>query len=130
MGFGNLDINTEFLRDDIVVLDRVKGSSTTNYILLGIVQIVDGNKVRLFGIPFFNEKYASSTTSTDSNYWDNPNAHRAYYKALEASPEADAIFYKIMDYEFSGFPPIWWSETATYSGKAIKLKTDKERNTN
>jgi hypothetical protein len=126
MGFGEFDINTAFSRSDIVVLDRVEGSSTTDYILLGIIQIVDGKNVRIFGIPFFKEKYATST-STQTNYWDNPNAHRAYYKALEATPEADAIFEKSMDYEFGGVPPIWWTETATYSGKAIKLRPDKEQ---
>jgi len=117
MGFGNLNISTGLSRNDIVVLDRVEGSSTTNNILCGIIQVVDGDKLRLFGIPFFTEKYTSveNMSSTEG---------RAYYKALEAAPEADTIFYKSMDYEISGLAPLWWTETVTYRGKGITLKSD------
>jgi len=119
MGFGNFGINTEFSRDDIVVLDRVQGSSTTENICLGVVQIVDGDGLRLVGIPFFKEKY---TSFSNEGLWMNSTEHRAYYKALEAAPDADAVFLKSLDYEVSGIPLIWWTETATYSGKGIKLK--------
>jgi hypothetical protein len=121
MGFGTLDIKAEFSRDDLVVLDRVEGSSTTVNILLGVIQIVDDDKLRLFWIlPFFREQYAAGfyMTSTED---------RAYYKALEAAPEADSVFTKSMDSERSGVPLIFWVETATYRGKAIRLKADQER---
>ena len=121
MGFGNFGINTELSRDDIVVLDRVEGSSTTENICLGLIQIVDGDGLRLVGIPFFKEKYSSLC---NRGIWMSSTEQRAYYKALEAAPDADAVFYKSMDYEVSGIPLIWWTETATYTGKGIKLKAD------
>ena len=119
MGFGNFGIETDLSRGDIVVLDRVQGSSTTESICLGAVQIVDGDNLRILGIPFFKEKYSSLF---NKGIWMNSTERRAYYKALEAAPDADAVFYKSMDYEFSGIPLIWWTETATYTGKGIKLK--------
>jgi hypothetical protein len=118
MGFGNLNISTDLSRNDIVVLDQVEGSSTTDNILCGIIQFVDGDKLRLFGIPFFTEKYTSFEIGMSST------ERRAYYKALEAAPEADTVFYKSMDYEISGLAPLWWTETVTYRGKGIKLKSD------
>jgi hypothetical protein len=121
LGFGNFGINTEFSRDDIVVLDRVQGSSTTESICLGLIQIVDGDGLIIVGIPFFEGKYSSLC---NKGIWMNLTEQRAYYKALEAAPDADAVFYKSMDYEVSGIPLIWWTETATYTGKGIKLKAD------
>lgn len=121
MGFGNFGIRTELSRDDIEVLGRVEGSSTTESILLGLIQIVDGDKLKLMGIPFFTEKCISFS---NESFGFNPTQHRAYYKALESAPEADVVFNKSMDYERSGIPLIWWTETVTYKGKAIKLKSD------
>ncbi len=65
--------------------------------------------------------------------WKNPNAlspwfpntaSRAYYKALEAHPEADAVFCKDYEREEVGIPWLFHTETVTYKGKAIKLKAD------
>jgi hypothetical protein len=121
MGFGNFSMNTQLSREDIVVLDQVEGTSTTDFILLGLIQIVDGKELRLLGIPFFREKYTGG-------FWINSIQHRAYYKALAAAPEADAVFHKSTDYEYGGIPLIWWSETAYYHGRAIRLKSDTEQN--
>jgi len=121
MGFGNFGIETDISRDDIVVLDRVQGSSTTESICLGAVQVIDGDNLRVLGIPFFKEKYSSLC---HKGIWMNLTEQRAYYKALESAPDADAVFYKSMDYEVSGIPLIWWTETATYTGKGIQLKAD------
>jgi hypothetical protein len=58
-------------------------------------------------------------------FWPS-TADRAYYKALGAVPEADAVFYKSMDREHDGIPFIWTSETVTFRGKALRLKSDEE----
>lgn len=113
-------INPEIPRDAYEVLDTVEGTSTTDSILLGLIQVVDGDKLRLLGIPFFEEQY------TFSSGYPGLTAARAYYKALSATPEADAVFYKSMDGGNSGIPLLWTSETVTFRGKAIKLKTDQE----
>jgi len=115
-----ITINPEITRDAIEVLDTVEGTSTTDSILLGLIQVVDGNKLRIIGIPFYKEQYTFS-----SGYF-GLTAARAYYKALSATSGADAVFYKSMDSEHSGFPLLWSSETVTFRGKAIKLKTDQE----
>jgi hypothetical protein len=107
MGFGNFNIITDFSREDIVVLDRVEGASTTDSILFGIIQVMDGKDLRLF--------------------WSADSAGQAYHNALLAAQEADTVFYKSMDYEFRGIPLIWWTETYTYKGKGVKLKADSER---
>jgi len=129
MGFGGFDMEAELDRDDIVVLDRVEGTSSTTTVLgipgtaIAIVQVIDGDKYRVFGIPFFKDKYVWKTpgellpgTST---------ASRAYYKALEAHPEGDAIFCKSQEREVGGVPGIYHTETVTWKGKAIKLVSDR-----
>ena len=121
MAFGGLNIETDITRSDIVVLDQVEGSSTTTSVCLGIIQVIDGDKLRLFWIfPFFVEKY---TPLADGDWITT--ASRAYYKALENAPEADAVFCKSWDREQSGNPLLWGKETVTFKGKAIKLKSDK-----
>jgi hypothetical protein len=121
MGFGALTIETQIGRDDIVVLDRVEGSSTLTSILFGTVQIIDGDKVQLLGIKFFKDKYT---------YWDQSQGlfaqcvNRAYYKALEAAPDADAVFHKSLDHEDGGAPLLWETKAVTVKGKAVKLKSD------
>ena len=42
MGFGNFEIATAFSKDDIVVMDRVTGTSDTLSIFCGLIQIIDG----------------------------------------------------------------------------------------
>ena len=122
MGFGSFDVNTQLSRGDIVVLERVEGTSTTKSILFGAVQIVDGDNVKVLGIPFFTDRY----TCVRTDPCRVTTADRAYYKALEATPEADAVFYKTMDREGSGIPLLWETETVTFSGKAITLKPDQQ----
>jgi hypothetical protein len=118
-----MDLETQINRDDIVVLDRVEGSSTQTTIL-GIINVIDGDKLQILGIKFFKDKF---TYFKDSNSWvRSPQcADRAYYKALEAAPEADAVFTKAMDNEEGGIPFLWSTKAVTFRGKAIKLKADK-----
>jgi len=120
MGFGSLYLETQLSRDDIVVLERVEGTSSTESILLGIVQVIDGENWKILGIPFFEEKY----TCVRIDPCVVGTEDRAYYKALEANPEADAVFYSTMDRQSSGIPILWNTETVTFSGKAIMLKAD------
>jgi hypothetical protein len=120
LGFGSLNLEADITRADIVVLDRVEGSSSNTSILFGLIQIIDNDKLQLFGIKFFKDKY----TYFKDSVWANP-VDRAYYKALEAQPEADAVFVMSMDNEDSGVPIICETKTVTFRGKAIKLKADK-----
>ncbi len=119
MGFGNFDIRAEISRNDIEVLDRVEGTSTSST-YLGVVEIVDGNKLKLFGIPFFKERF----TPCGLEHLYITTEDRAYYKALEAAPQADVVFFKSMDNEIDGIPVIWGTKSVTFSGKAIRLKAD------
>jgi hypothetical protein len=102
--FSNFSIRAELTRDDIEVLNRVAGTCSTKNIFFGVIQIVDDKDLKLF--------------------WSADTDERAYYRALNAAPDADAVFYKSMYSEWDGIPPIVWVNTVTYTGKAIKLKTD------
>ena len=123
-----IQINPEIPRDAIEVLDTVEGTSTTDSILLGLIEIIDGGKLRLLGFSFFPDQYTYFGSYPGTNvFFEEPStADRAYYKALRAAPDADAVFYKSMDRKHIGIPILWTSETVTFRGKAIKLKTDKE----
>ncbi len=102
--FSNFSIRAELQRDDIEILNRVAGTCSTKNIFFGIIQIVDGRDIRLF--------------------WTADTNNRAYQRALNATPEADAVFYKSVYSEWEGIFPIVWIDTVTYTGKAIQLKTD------
>lgn len=123
IGFGNFDIQTTLSRDDIVVLERVEGTSETESILLGTVQVIDGENLKILGISFFKDKF----TCVKSDPCLPEAEDRAYHKALEATPEADAVFYKTMDRENGGIPLIWETKKVTFSGKAVTLKADQPR---
>jgi len=124
MGFGQMNIYSHIERGDIVVMDRVEGTSDSVKILCGLVEVVDGNKVALLGIKFFKDKYV-----LQKGFLGLPESasvqNRAYYVALEKTPDADAVMQKAVVIEHSEFPLIYSKDTATYSGKAIKLKSDK-----
>lgn len=116
LGFGNLNIEAQLDREDVVILGTVEGESKTVSILLGLIQIIDDDKLRLFGIKFFKDKYVWGTL--------NPTASRAYYKALAAHPDADAVFQKSWEREESGTRLLYFEETVLFRGKAIALKSD------
>ncbi|MHC4472167.1 MAG: hypothetical protein ACYTDY_09300 [Planctomycetota bacterium] len=133
MGFSGVGIDTKLDRSDIVVLGRVEGESTVTSILGGLFATIDGNKQRIFGIKFFKDKYTSM--KPEGNLMTNPLGildfiapvsvdERAYYKALEAHPDADAVFAKSMSNEESGFWPFFTTQTVRFQGKAIKIKED------
>jgi len=120
MGFGSFDVKTQLSRDHIVVLERVEGTSETDSLLLGTIQVIDGEKLKILGIPFFKDKYTCVKVDPCLVRTED----RAYYKALEATPEADAVFYKTMNRESGGIPLLWETETVTFSGKAFTVKPD------
>jgi hypothetical protein len=121
MWFSDVSIETQLDREDVVVLDTVRGDSTITSVLFGLIQIVDEDKLQLFGIKFFKDKY--TYFQGYSGMWRSV-ADRAYYKALEAHPDADAVLIKSMDHEDEGIPLIYYTKSITYKGKAIKLKAD------
>ena len=102
--FSNFSIRAEITRDDIEVLNSIAGTSSTKNIFFGVIQIVDDKDLRFF--------------------WTADSNKRAYQRALNAAPDADAVFYKSMYSEWEGIPPFVWEDTVTYTGKAIKLKAD------
>jgi hypothetical protein len=49
---------------------------------------------------------------------------RAYYKALAATPDADAVIPKAFTKQSSGFPLLYSEQEATFTGKALKYKSE------
>lgn len=121
MGFGGVQIETKLSRDDIVVLERVEGTSETESIAFGAIQVIDRDKMKILGIPLFNDRF----TCLRENPCLPKTEDRAYYKALEGTPDADAVFYKTMKRETGGIPLIWEKEAVTFSGKAFTIKCDR-----
>lgn len=127
IGMGSLNMDAELTRADLVVLDTVEGRSSTQRILFGAITIIDGSKLRLFGISFFTDKY---TYFQEPGFlgmlFGGPDAEdRAYYKALEQQPDADIVLVKSMDRERGGIPLIFSTSEVTFRGKAMKIKADK-----
>ena len=119
---GLVNINLE--KGDYTMLASVKGSSTVKSYVLGIVQIIDGTDVCvLWMFKNFEDQYS---------YLD-PNAilhlgvsvaDRAYYKALAAAPDADAVIPRAMVMQASRFPLFYSEQEATFTGKALKYKSE------
>jgi len=126
-------------RSDFVVLDRVEGVSNTQT-FFWIIQVVDGSGVQLFGIKFFEDQYAYEPIQQVfgplgviffpftmlSNLFNDKTEERAYYKAMAKVPDADSILRRSITVEQTGIPIVYHSRTVKCSGKAIKIKTDKE----
>lgn len=119
-------------RTDYSVLKKVKGESYTESYLAGLVQIVDGKTILFWCIKDFDEEYAGIPGIMSSPLAALPmlgpsTSTRAYYKALQKSPEADMVIPKSCVYKQRiGFPLIYSKETVVYTGKAIKIKSDDE----
>ena len=129
LGFGRLDMQVSMSRGDIEVLETAEGSSSTESYLGGIVKIIDGEHLQVLGIKFFEDRYTRilpgdplQVLQTGGGFLDK-TLGRAYYRALTAHPEADAVFLKSIDFATWGIPLIYTRKTVTVRGKAIKLKS-------
>jgi hypothetical protein len=111
-------------REDVVALKPVAGDSTETAILVGVIRIIDGSKVQVLGIKFFNDQTARLPGWRGCFPCGHAGEGRAYYKALAAAPEADGIIERSVTWEQSGFPLLFWTKKTTFQGKAVKLKPD------
>jgi hypothetical protein len=129
MGFGGVSAEIGLERDDIEVLHSVKGQSTILSIFGPIVQIIDDTDMRVCGISAIEDKYSFEEPAPfPFSILQNLQlgaANRAYYKALAAAPDADAVFSKSYQVQRRGIPFIYMKETVTFQGKAFKIKADK-----
>jgi hypothetical protein len=116
--------DVELTRADVVVLQPVVGQSNEQKFLLGLVTIVDGHKVEVLGFPFFKDQTARLQGMRGYLPCGTKLESRAYYKALAAAPEADAIVERSVSTERFVLPVLYSCKTLTYQGKAVKLKPE------
>ena len=126
---GLVNINLE--KGDYTMLATVKGSSTVASYVCGIVQVIDGSKVSILGFKNFEDQYSFQQPRSTGIFGLleailNPVSveDRAYYKALAATPDADAVIPKAFTKQSSGFPLLYVEEDATFTGKALKYKSE------
>nr|VFJ94007.1 MAG: hypothetical protein BECKLFY1418A_GA0070994_103615 [Candidatus Kentron sp. LFY] len=108
-------------RNDYIVLDTVKGEAERISILFGLIQIIDGDKKKILWIPFYNEKYSYAFEGVASM------ENRAYHNALGQIPDADSVISTRYQKETGGLPILFRTEKVTFTGKAVKIKTDAEK---
>jgi hypothetical protein len=106
------------------MLGSVKGSSTLKSYFFGIVQIIDGNKSRILWVFKDYEDQYSFQDPGGLNILPVSVEDRAYYKALAATPDADAVIPKAFIKQSSGFPFIYEEQEVTFTGKALKYKSE------
>ncbi len=129
----HVDTTGTMTRSDYIVLDKVDGTSKLDYYVFGIYQVIDDEHIKLFWIPLnFDDTYAF--TQPPSGLLDRffswaKTEDRAYYKALSQTPDADSVISKAYIKERRGIPWIFEKEIVTFTGKAIRIKTDKELET-
>lgn len=116
-------VNINLGKGDFDMLASVKGSSTSSSYLGGIVQVVDGSKVRLLWIKFFEDQYTFLVPEAVGFFTPVSVDDRAYYKALAATPDADAVIPKAFLKQSFGIPILYHEETSTFIGKALKYKS-------
>jgi hypothetical protein len=125
-----ISVNLE--RGDYTVLGSVKGTSTLQSYVFGLFRVVDGDKVIVCGFKTFEDQYAFLQDPgmpilqlLTLGLSGGPTAEdRAYYKALSATPDADAIVPKAYVKQTSGIPLIASTREVSFTGKAIKFKTE------
>ena len=138
---GRVKVNLEKL--DYTVLPTVKGSSTTSSYVCGVVQVVDSSKVRFLWIKFFKDQYCFQQ-QRDLDTLDLlavlyppffalrragfcktvTVGDRAYYKALAAAPDADVVLPRAFAKQKSGIPLLYSETEVTFTGKALKYKSE------
>jgi len=121
--FGQLNLETQVPRQDLIILDAVEGTSREDAYVLGLVRIIDRTKWQVLGIKFFQDHCASPAGERVPCWFIEPVAGRAYYKALAKTPQADAVIERSSTSTTRGFPFLYRMKEVTYRGKAIQLKT-------
>ena len=113
---------------DCQVLGSTEGKATVDSYVLGLVQVIDGDKVQVLGLKFYEDQYAYiNPPELILGFLPNPFASpsiedRAYFKALAATPDADAVAKKASVTTAKGFPLLWSTKEVTFQGKALKFK--------
>ena len=110
---------------DCQVLAKTEGNSKKTSILCGLVQVIDGDKVAVLGIKFFEDQYSYFEHAKLFGVIDLGGVSvedRAYYKALAATPDADTVAQKAYVKTEKSIPLFWKSEDVTFQGKALKFK--------
>jgi hypothetical protein len=121
--FGQLNLETQVPRQDLVILDTVEGTSREDAYVLGIVRIIDRTKWQVLGIKFFEDHCACPYGPSVPCFFVEPVSARAYYNALAKAPEADALIERSSTSRTRGCPFLYRMKEITYRGKAIRLKT-------
>ncbi len=116
--------DVELTRADLVVLQPVAGKSNEQGFLLGLIKVIDGNKVEVLGFPFFKDQTARLPGMRGYFPCGSKLESRAYYKALAAAPAADAIVERSVTLERFVLPVLYSCKTLTYQGKAVQLKAE------
>jgi hypothetical protein len=120
--FGQLNLETQVPRQDLVIMDAVEGASREDAYAFGLVRIIDRTQWQVFGIKFFEDHCASPAGERIPCWFIEPVAGRAYYKALAKAPSADALIERSSTSTTRGFPFLYRMKEVTYRGKAIQLK--------
>ena len=125
------EVNVNLARQDYTVIGPVKGTSTLESYVLGLIKIVDGDKVIILNLKTFEDQYAllqapdSPFAILFSALTGSATAEdRAYYKALAATPDADVVIPKAYTKQVSGIPLLASMKEVTFTGKAVKIKAD------
>lgn len=118
---GQVNINLE--KGDYTMLGTVKGTSTIKSYFFGVVEIIDGTKVKILCFKDFEDQYSIQPGGLGM-FTPVSVEDRAYYKALAATPDADAVIPKAFVKQTSGFPFICEEREVTFSGKALKYKSE------
>lgn len=123
MGYGRIGIQGNFTRTDFEIVGPVQGMATKKSYLCGLVSVVDDSKYSVLGIKFYEDNYTVQK-DTFQSLMPVSTGERAYFKALAATPDADAVLEKTA-YESKFRIPGIYSRTETiYTGKGVKIKAD------
>jgi len=118
-------INVNLEKGDYTVLGTAKGSSTVKSYVCGLFKIIDDNKVSFLFIKLFEDQYCFQEPSLFGTVLGFVSVEdRAYYKAIAAVPDADAVLQRSFTKQVSSFPLLYSDEEVTFTGKAIKLKSE------
>ncbi len=107
----------------LAALGAVKGTTVEEGYAFGLVRVIDKSKVQLLGIKFFEEAMAyPPTPPVPCPLLRDPLEGRAYYKAMEKQPDADAIWQPTSTVKTTGFPFLYKKKEVTITGQAVRLK--------